>query len=91
MNFLETISQTISWSYPLTFFFMLLLGFTIKGTYELINIRKVLKKRGIEVTYDLFGSYFNGCLRWTAVHEVKTAVIICVILLTGVLMTVHFK
>lgn len=91
MKFLEAISQTLTWSSPLTFLFILVLGFTFKSVYEILKIRKVLKNQGIEVRYNLFGSYFNGCLKWTAAHEAKTAVIIGVILLTGVLLAVQMR
>lgn len=85
-----SISDMITWSNPLTYLFITILFVLFKSIRLVIHTNQVLRESGIQLSYSLFSNRSGNLLKWTALHETKTGVILILIVLLGIIVTIRF-
>lgn len=84
------LNDVLTWSNPLTYFFIMVLFVMLRSVRIIINANRILKDGGVELSYNLFGNRFANMFRWTSVHQTKTGVIMILIVLLGIIAALRF-
>ncbi|MBL7892743.1 MAG: hypothetical protein JNL63_08935 [Bacteroidia bacterium] len=83
-----SLSDMITWSNPLTYLFITILFVLFKSIRLVIHANHVLREGGIQLSYNLFGNRSGNLLKWTAMHETKTGVIMILVVILGVIIAI---